>query len=155
MAGAVVLSNTITHPTEQCGRYVLVISSSRHANKLVLPKGGWEEHETVEEAALRESWEEAGITGTITSFLCKMEDKRPAKNWAHQAKYKGLEYPDGFVPPRAEYQYFEVDVTEVADSWPEKEKRNRHWMRYREAKEALKGQESMAEALEKSRIIKE
>lgn len=61
VAGVIVLSNEISHPGEPAGKYVLCISSSRHPNKVVLPKGGWEDHETVEEAALRECWEEAGV----------------------------------------------------------------------------------------------
>ncbi|KAI8330677.1 hypothetical protein EDC96DRAFT_452126 [Choanephora cucurbitarum] len=37
---------------------VLVISSSKHENVWVLPKGGWENDETVEQSAEREAYEE-------------------------------------------------------------------------------------------------
>ncbi|BFZ58268.1 hypothetical protein PYCC9005_005330 [Savitreella phatthalungensis] len=64
VAGVVCLSNELTHPGEPPGKYVLTISSSRHADKLVLPKGGWETHESCAAAALRELWEEAGVVAT-------------------------------------------------------------------------------------------
>ncbi|KAF1317691.1 hypothetical protein FI667_g8748, partial [Globisporangium splendens] len=48
---------------------VLVISSSKHANEWILPKGGWESDETLVECALREVEEEAGIDGRIVREL--------------------------------------------------------------------------------------
>ena len=36
----------------------VVVSSRKHANKWVFPKGGVEQGETSHEAALREAWEE-------------------------------------------------------------------------------------------------
>ena len=37
--------------------------SNRHTHGLIFPKGGWETDETAEEAAARESMEEAGVRG--------------------------------------------------------------------------------------------
>lgn len=86
VAGVVCLSSPATHPGEPPGRYVLTISSSRHADKLVLPKGGWETHESCAAAALRELWEEAGVRiNTVTRFLLHMEDPRPPKDYAKNA----------------------------------------------------------------------
>lgn len=39
----------------------LLISSHNTSDKWVLPKGGWEVDETEEEAAKRETFEEAGV----------------------------------------------------------------------------------------------
>ncbi|KAK8579554.1 hypothetical protein V6N13_142745 [Hibiscus sabdariffa] len=43
---------------------VLVISSQK-GPKMMFPKGGWEIDESIEEAALRESIEEAGVLGNV------------------------------------------------------------------------------------------
>jgi diphosphoinositol-polyphosphate diphosphatase len=43
---------------------VLVISSQK-GHALMFPKGGWELDESVEEAASRESLEEAGVVGNV------------------------------------------------------------------------------------------
>jgi len=44
---------------------VVLISSSKNKSKWGLPKGGWELDETAEEAAIRETYEEAGVRGVI------------------------------------------------------------------------------------------
>lgn len=180
VAGVVVLSNTKSHPSEDPGKYVLCISSSRHPNKVVLPKGGWEFHESVEEAALRECWEEAGVSGTITKFLLKQADSRPPKDYTPQnsvsgsptgssastceyglngngeevTKYKGLEFTKGTMPSRSEYQYFQVSPTGVYDEWPEADKRIRKWLTYEEARHAFQGRGEMVKSLELSDIVK-
>lgn len=43
---------------------VVMISSSR--GTWILPKGGWEQDETAQEAAAREAYEEAGVLGPVT-----------------------------------------------------------------------------------------
>lgn len=180
VAGVVVLSNAISHPSEQPSKYVLCVSSSRRPNKVVLPKGGWEFHESVEEAALRECWEEAGVSGTVTKFLLKQADSRPPKDYTPQTsvngsptesnasaceyginskgeevtKYKGLEFPKGSMPSRSEYQYFQVFPTSVHNEWPESDKRIRKWLTYDEARQAFQGRGEMIKSLELSDIIK-
>lgn len=128
VAGVVVLSNACTN--HELNRYVLCITSSRHPNKLVLPKGGWEIHESVEEAALRECWEEAGVKGTITRFLTHSLDARERK---------------------AEYRYYQVSPVEVADTWPEPH-RQRKWLTFEEASACLKPE--MVTALRESDILR-
>lgn len=170
VAGVVVLSNRTSHPEEPERKYVLCISSSRHRNKIVLPKGGWEFHETIEQAALRECWEEAGVQGTVDRLLHAQPDSRPPKNYSlspkelvtyadgsqeEVTKYKGLEFSNGKVPPRAEYQYFQVTPTQVCADWPESDKRLRKWLTYAEARVALEGREEMVRSLESSDILRE
>ncbi|KAG0288443.1 hypothetical protein BGZ97_006821, partial [Linnemannia gamsii] len=45
-------------PIDKQGRRVLLVASSKNEGEWVLPKGGWENDETQEEAAMRETWEE-------------------------------------------------------------------------------------------------
>ena len=51
---------------------ILLVSASRKA-EWILPKGGWELDETMEESAVRESYEEAGILGTLGPKLSEIE----------------------------------------------------------------------------------
>ena len=58
---------------------ILLISSSRK-EEWILPKGGWESDETVEVSALRETYEEGGILGTLGPKLTHIEyETRKAK----------------------------------------------------------------------------
>ena len=47
------------------GGRILLISSSKSQNVFVLPKGGWEHDESLPLSALRETLEEAGVTGLL------------------------------------------------------------------------------------------
>src|SRR5271170_3431170 len=60
-AGVVALSTQSTPDSPGHLTHVLVTSSSRHPDKFVLPKGGWEQDETAEQSALREGWEEGNF----------------------------------------------------------------------------------------------
>ncbi|KAL8476366.1 hypothetical protein ACS0TY_028878 [Phlomoides rotata] len=44
---------------------VLVISAQRKGKGMMFPKGGWENDESIEEAAARETVEEAGVVGDV------------------------------------------------------------------------------------------
>jgi len=57
-AGVVALSTRSTRDSPGHLTHVLLTSSSRHPDRFVLPKGGWEQDESPEDAALREGWEE-------------------------------------------------------------------------------------------------
>ncbi|KAL4191949.1 hypothetical protein AMTRI_Chr06g169830 [Amborella trichopoda] len=119
---------------------VLMISSpNRH--DLVFPKGGWEDDESVEDAALREALEEAGIRGTIY--------KEPLGEWEFRSKSKekccGLE---GFCRG---YMYA-MKVTEVLESWPEQADRERKWLTIRNAYPLCR-YPWMCEALKKFEIV--
>ena len=60
------------------GRILLCSSSRKEA--WILPKGGWESDETLEESALRETFEEAGVLGTLGPVLDEIEyETRKAK----------------------------------------------------------------------------
>lgn len=58
---------------------ILFVSASRK-NEWILPKGGWEADETMEESAIRETFEEAGVLGTLGPKLTEVEyETRKAK----------------------------------------------------------------------------
>lgn len=95
---------------------VLVISSQK-GQGMMFPKGGWELDESVEEAACRESLEEAGVLGDVQHELGK---------WSYKSKSRGV-YHEGCM--------FPLFVTEQLDLWPEKNFRQRVWMSVAEAKE--------------------
>jgi len=125
-------------PTNKDKTYVLLIQSTRR-NEWVLPKGGWESDEDCTEAAQREAWEEAGITCNIDYDLGQISEARTAKQISKGA-------------PKAIYQFYEATVTEELSEWPEKHKRNRKWMTFIDAAEALKARPELAEALKRSTV---
>lgn len=51
----------------------ILFVSSRNKPEWILPKGGWEEDEAMEESALRETFEEAGVMGTLGAKLTPFE----------------------------------------------------------------------------------
>ncbi|CAO3617144.1 unnamed protein product [Mucor hiemalis] len=100
-------------PLDMTNRRVLLISSRKNKDAWVLPKGGWEQDETQKHAAQRETWEEAGIKGTITRQLGVFEERTNKK--------KVL---------KAHHWIFEMVIDEVAKKFPEKKKRERRWVKF-------------------------
>ncbi|KAH6773909.1 nudix hydrolase-like protein 17 [Perilla frutescens var. hirtella] len=107
---------------------VLVISSKK-SEAMMFPKGGWESDESVEEAASRETLEEAGVLGKVECELGR---------WIFKSKSREL-YRQGFM--------FPLLVTQQLDLWPEKTARKREWVSVSEAREACQ-QWWMKEALD-------
>ncbi|KAJ0038026.1 hypothetical protein Pint_22382 [Pistacia integerrima] len=90
---------------------VLVITSQKgRAQGLMFPKGGWELDESLEQAALRESIEEAGVLGNVELELGK---------WNFLSKSQGTLY-EGYM--------FPLLVKEQLELWPEKDVRQRIWV---------------------------
>lgn len=107
---------------------VLMISSAAHPDRWILPKGGVEKDElSIEgdfsESAVRETWEEGGVTGKVTKYLGKYDDMR-----------KPVEYNNSLIP-KTEFHFYELLVEDLADTWPEK--RQRKWADFAEAKADL------------------
>ncbi|KAI8335798.1 NUDIX hydrolase domain-like protein [Chlamydoabsidia padenii] len=102
-------------------RILLISSSNKNKDNWVIPKGGWEDDETQAQAALRETWEEAGIKGRITRPLGVFEE-------ATKKQIKGHHW------------IFELEIDEVCKKFPEKKKRERRWYTYDEALMVVKGQ---------------
>ncbi|KDP41877.1 hypothetical protein JCGZ_26895 [Jatropha curcas] len=113
---------------------VLMISSPNRTD-LVFPKGGWEDDETVFEAACREAIEEAGVKGILREV--------PLGVWHFRSKSRqdpcSLEGGcKGFM--------FALEVTEELETWPEQENHDRKWLNIKEAFEFCR-YEWMREAL--------
>lgn len=115
---------------------MLLVSSSAKPKKWVLPKGGVESDEPdYVSAAIRETWEEAGVTGDITGKLPVVEDMRPPKHWG------SMKEDDRGVlthPPRSEFHFYEMAVEREHDKYPECKERRRCWFTYEDAVRELR-----------------
>ncbi|KAK7978286.1 NUDIX hydrolase domain-like protein [Apiospora sp. TS-2023a] len=123
-------------PLTKDKKYVLLIQSTRRKG-WVLPKGGWETDEECTEAASREAWEEAGISIEINYDLGDILETRPPKK-THKD------------PSKSVYRFYEATVVKEEADWPERHKRERCWMSFAQAKEALETRPELLEALTRS-----
>ncbi|KAG0293632.1 hypothetical protein BGZ96_002514 [Linnemannia gamsii] len=108
-------------PIDKHGRRVLLVASSKNEGEWVLPKGGWENDETQEEAAMRETWEEAGAIGKIVAHLGEYEHKVNKKTGGADSIFI----------------FFELEVERIEEKWPEMKKRERRWFTFEEAKQVV------------------
>ncbi|KAB2090077.1 hypothetical protein ERO13_A03G092000v2 [Gossypium hirsutum] len=95
---------------------VLVINA-QNGKGILFPKGGWEKDESMEEAAIRETVEEAGVVGVIECKLGK---------WCYKSKRQSI-YHEGHM--------FGLLVKQELDGWPEKNIRKREWVTVSKARE--------------------
>ncbi|KAL3534623.1 hypothetical protein ACH5RR_003084 [Cinchona calisaya] len=114
---------------------VLMINSASGPG-LLFPKGGWENDETVEQAAIREAVEEAGVRGDLLHSLGEYEFK--SKTLQDESSPEGL----------CKATMFALLVKEELVSWPEQNVRERSWLTIPEAIERCR-HSWMREALEK------
>ncbi|CAK8561107.1 unnamed protein product [Lathyrus sativus] len=104
---------------------VLLINSPSGPG-LLFPKGGWENDETVEEAAVREAIEEAGVRGDLMDCLGCYE----FRSKTHQDEFS----PEGLCKAAM----FSLFVKEELELWPEQNTRNRSWLTVSEALGSLR-----------------
>uniref|UniRef100_A0A0D6RA52 Nudix hydrolase domain-containing protein n=1 Tax=Araucaria cunninghamii TaxID=56994 RepID=A0A0D6RA52_ARACU len=116
---------------------VLMITS-RSGPGLIFPKGGWENDESVEEAAQREALEEAGVRGEMKKILGSWEfkSKSPREEDSPEGLCKAVVFP--------------LCVTQELDSWPEQDVRQRQWLSIEDALKQCR-HDWMREALEQCR----
>ncbi|XP_069151869.1 nudix hydrolase 16, mitochondrial-like [Solanum lycopersicum] len=99
---------------------VLMINSTSGPG-LLFPKGGWENDETVKEAAIREAIEEAGVRGDIVHFL---------GHYLFNSKTLWDEFsPEGLCKATM----FALLVKEELECWPKHSLRRRSWLTVPEA----------------------
>ncbi|KAK4792392.1 hypothetical protein SAY86_022827 [Trapa natans] len=103
-------------------RVEVLMVSSPNRDDLVFPKGGWEDDETVEEAACREALEEAGVRGLLQGT--------PLGVWEFRSKSR-----QDFcrLEGGCRGYMFSLEVTEELEDWPEQENRCRRWVNVKDA----------------------
>lgn len=109
---------------------VVMILSSAHKNKWVLPKGGVEldEVDDYSTAAERETWEEAGVEGCISRKLPTVMDSR-----GHNAPIIKGDFDPVKLVPKSEFHFYEMVVDQLSIDWPECQERQRRWCTFSEA----------------------
>lgn len=125
-----------------CDPLVLLITARSNAERLVFPKGGVKRSETPEEAALRESWEEAGIRGAILGRIDyrgeECEDRYSDDElFCYDPELSGGEgeTADGGPVHRnsslamEHCRWFVLRVDREEETYPERGQRTKHWMR--------------------------
>ena len=93
-------------------RIALLFVTSQRRGRWILPKGELKEEESHKQCCKREAFEEAGIRG---KFL---------RNYPITTR---IGKADGASISHYAVTYYPLLVTEQSDSWPEDEKRQRHW----------------------------
>jgi 8-oxo-dGTP pyrophosphatase MutT (NUDIX family) len=101
-----------------------LITASR-GGRWVIPKGIIDPGFTAEEAALQEAWEEAGLRGTLSPEPVGSYRRQKWGRTCHITVYL-------------------MDVTDVADAWPERGVRERAWVSPRTALKRLDNAELRA-----------
>lgn len=131
--GARIVAGTVIVNSDK--NMVLLVSADKDPGRWVLPKGGAEKDETLEQSALRETWEEAGAIGSIGDYIGTFHDERDP-------------------PKKSEFHFFEMKLERLAEDWPESHKRRRKWFYYSEAREELikSNRKQLLEALDASSI---
>mmetsp|Transcript_17342 Transcript_17342/g.33998 ORF Transcript_17342/g.33998 Transcript_17342/m.33998 type:complete len:178 (-) Transcript_17342:89-622(-) len=112
------------------GDEVLMISSSKDPNKFIIPKGGWENDETIEEAAMRETLEESGVRvllGTMVGWFdcpsgggarardCARSGRSVCRRWIHGLRERGC--ANGWERTRR-LQCAGIPIWDASLSWP-------------------------------------
>lgn len=115
---------------------VIMILSSAHKGKWVLPKGGIEldEGDDFAVSAVRETWEEAGCEGTVLRKLPIVFDMRGKKAPVLEPN---VDFDPTKVVPRLEFHFYELMVENLTTDWPESQQRERRWCTYAEARHEL------------------
>lgn len=96
----------------------ICVVSSRSGKRWVVPKGCLEPGKTAAEIALQEAWEEAGIVGVL----------QPEPRGTYFYEKAGL---------TCLVTVFVMNVTDVADLWPEHDFRERCWLSAAQARARL------------------
>eukprot|EP01128_Nolandella_sp_AFSM9_P010186 TRINITY_DN7003_c0_g1_i1.p1 TRINITY_DN7003_c0_g1~~TRINITY_DN7003_c0_g1_i1.p1 ORF type:complete len:359 (+),score=107.14 TRINITY_DN7003_c0_g1_i1:79-1077(+) len=108
-----------TVPVSQDGNRVLLISSTRHPGKWILPAGTLEIGETPEIGAVRETEEEAGVSGSL------LHNFGPINESKTKSRKKQITH------------FFVMEVEETLSTFVEQKFRDRAWFSVEDAKREL------------------
>ena len=114
---------------QRCDYEVLMLNSKKgprgadDGRDLIFPKGGWETDETSAEAAARESMEEGGVRGRVSTLQNTYEFVSRSRV---RAGHDGDE-------AKCVAHVFTMEVEEELERWPEEQVRTRHWLTPAEA----------------------
>ncbi|RLO13211.1 hypothetical protein DYB28_005870 [Aphanomyces astaci] len=114
---------------------VLLISSSKHKDGWILPKGGWESDESVEACATRELEEEAGVEGSVLRPLGEVDY---------------VSGNSGAVGKPSRLLGVSVRVTKEYDEWSECKDRKRQWVDVDTARTLLGSRPELSEMLQRA-----
>lgn len=101
-------------------RTEILLITSRHTGRWILPKGWPVEGKDAAGTAAVEAWEEAGVRPRHVG-----EQSLGTYHYGKRLR--------GGVPVPCETKVFPVEVEALADEWPEKGKRQRQWVTPEEA----------------------
>ncbi|ETV92022.1 hypothetical protein H310_13548 [Aphanomyces invadans] len=114
---------------------VLLISSSKHKDCWIFPKGGWETDESVQACASRELEEEAGVEGI---------DLQPLG----EVNYTSANSSDRSKPSRL--IGVSMRVTKEYEEWSESKHRQRRWVDLKTARSMLQSRPELLEMLNRA-----
>ncbi|KFI31152.1 NUDIX hydrolase [Haematobacter massiliensis] len=108
---------------EKSGRREYLLVNTLNTRRWIVPKGWPMKGRSLAEAASIEAWEEAGVRGRL--------GEQPIGSYVYD------KLTDTGLPVRCEVQVFPIEVSELADSYPEKRRRDRRWVTREEAMKLL------------------
>lgn len=144
-----------------CDPLVLLITARSSPARLVLPKGGVKRSETPEEAAQRESWEEAGVRGVILGRIDYRGDGCEDHYlddglFCYDPEMSGGEGTADIGPVHRNSslatehcRWFVLRVDREEAEYPERGQRTKHWMRLSAASQLTNIRENTRCLLEK------
>ncbi|MBZ0123813.1 MAG: NUDIX hydrolase [Roseovarius sp.] len=101
----------------------ILMITSRATGRWIIPKGWPVDGCTPAETALREAWEEAGVTGRVAGPCLGLYSFRKVLPAGEEAPCVAMVYP--------------VEVEALARAYPEGAKRRRKWMRRKKAADCV------------------
>ncbi|KAJ7971796.1 Nudix hydrolase-like protein [Quillaja saponaria] len=116
------IENNRDHSSDTENKIEVLMVSSPNRDDLVFPKGGWEDDETVLQAASREALEEAGVRGILR--------EKPLGRWDFRSKSS---QDICSLQGGCRGSMFALEVTEELETWPEKGNRDRKWISIQDA----------------------